>query len=71
MTTALINHVALEPILVSDLPPVPVRLHKPSRRAIRRATRRFEKAVRLAEGQEWVDLLAQERAQRTVTRTLT
>jgi hypothetical protein len=70
MTTAQIT--ALGPMLVSELPPVPAQQRRhASRLSIRRATRRFELALRLAESQERVDLLAQERAQRTVTRTLT
>lgn len=70
MTTAQIT--ALEPILVSELPPVPAQQRRPaSRLSTRRATRRFELALKLAESQERVDLLAQERAHRTVTRTLT
>lgn len=57
----------LYPLLVSELPPSPARL--PSRLANRRALRRFEQALRHATGQEHTDLVAQVRAQRTVTRT--
>jgi hypothetical protein len=63
---------ALGPILVSELPPIPVQpTRKPSRLATRRAIRTFEQALAIARGQELTDLLAQERAHRTVTRTLT
>ncbi len=63
---------ALGPILVSELPPMPVQpARKPSRLAHRRAVRTFEQALVVARDQELTDLLAQERAQRTVTRTFT
>jgi hypothetical protein len=57
----------LHPLLVSELPPVSTRT--PSRPVSRRATRRFERALRASTGQERTDLIAQLRAQRMVTRT--
>jgi hypothetical protein len=57
----------LHPLLVSELPPSPD--HDPMHCANRRAARRFEKALRASTGQESTDLIAQLRAQRTVTRT--
>lgn len=63
---------ALGPILVSELPPIPAQpFRRPSRLARRRDVRTFEQALSVARGHELTDLLAQERAQRTVTRTLT
>ena len=64
---------SLGPILVSELPPIPVQRDAAGPRAgrRRRAIRTFEQALAIARGQELTDLLAQERAQRTVTRTLT
>jgi hypothetical protein len=62
----------LGPILVSELPPVPVQpLHKRVWRIRRHRELSFEQALRVARGQERTDLLAQERAQRTLTRTFT
>lgn len=65
----------LTDILVSELPavaPQPRPATGPRRALARRqAQREFERALRRAEGQELLDLVAQERAQRTVTRTFT
>lgn len=55
------------PLLVSELPAAPVRT--PSRLKQRQSEKRFERALRVSTGQESVDLMAQLRAQRTVTRT--
>lgn len=68
MTTLTLTE--LSPFLVSELPPAAPWQGKPSRLAARRAARRFERALRAATAQERSDLLAQARAQRTVTDTL-
>lgn len=62
-------HAEYYPLLVSELPPTAAR--KPSRLAARRELRRFERALAASTGQESTDLVAQLRAQRTVTRTFT
>ncbi len=57
----------LHPLLVSELPASPAR--RPSSLKERQAVKRFERALRSSAGQESTDLIAQLRAQRTVTRT--